>query len=105
LTFAAKDFNGNRGSSALPENYQAQYETYKERLEDGNRNRSNQTAKTIQLGNRLSIVSNITLGHEMDNSERIRHNQEISPNEVKTIFKGTEQERIQSYKNVYKTNI
>ena len=41
----------------------------------------------------------------MDNSERIRHNQDISSNEVKTIFKGTEKERIQSYKNVYKTNI
>ncbi len=41
----------------------------------------------------------------MDNSERVRHTQEISGGQVKTIFKGTEKERIQSYKNVYKTNI
>jgi hypothetical protein len=41
----------------------------------------------------------------MDNSDRVRHNKEISSGVVKNIQQGTEEERIQSYKNVYKTNI
>ena len=41
----------------------------------------------------------------MDNSERVRHHKSIGPDQVRAIAELAEKERMQCYKNVYRTNI
>jgi len=50
-------------------------------------------------------VPNSSMGHEVDNSNRIRHLKEISADTVKTTATKTEGERIAAYQNCYRTNI
>lgn len=61
---------------------------------------------SLKEGNKLKqTVPNSTMGHEVDNSNRIRHLKEISSDTTKNTATKTESERITAYQNCYRTNI